>query len=118
MHWSAVPDVASAHRALAQVRRRNVGVLIDALHFGHLASTLADVRALLREWIHYGQISDGTLPGPGTCEVLIHDARCARLLPGQGDIELPALFARNPDDGPINIEVPNDERSAAMGHEA
>ena len=118
MPWSAVRDVAGAQRVVAMVQRPNVGVLIDALHFGRSASTLADVAALPRPWLHYGQICDGTLPGPGTREGLIHDARCARLLPGEGDIDLQRLFACLPDDLPINIEVPNDARASAMGYEA
>jgi sugar phosphate isomerase/epimerase len=118
MPWSAVPDVAAAHRVLAAVQRPNVGVLVDALHFGRSASTLADVAALPREWIHYGQICDGTLPGPATREGLIHDARCERLLPGEGDIDLRGLFAQLPTDVPVNIEVPNDKRAPAMGYEA
>jgi sugar phosphate isomerase/epimerase len=118
MPWSALPDVASAHRLLAAVQRPNVGVLVDALHFARSKSTLADVAALPREWIHYGQICDGTLPGPNTREGLIHDARCERLLPGEGDIDLRGLFAQLPVDVPVNIEVPNDRRAPAMGYEA
>jgi len=118
MPWSAVPDVATAHRLVAAVQRPNVGVLVDALHFGRSTSTLADVAALPREWIHYGQICDGTLPGPSTREGLIHDARCERLLPGEGDIDLKGLFAQLPTDVPVNIEVPNDQRAPAMGYEA
>jgi sugar phosphate isomerase/epimerase len=118
MPWSAVPDLATARRVVAAAARPNVGVLVDALHFARSASTLADVNALPREWIHYGQISDGRLPGPATREGLIHDARCERLLPGEGDIDLKALFARLPADVPVNIEVPNDLRAVAMGYEA
>ncbi len=118
MPWSAVPDVATAHRVIAAVQRPNVGVLVDALHFGRSASTLADVAALPREWIHYGQVCDGTLPGPATREGLIHDARCERLLPGEGDIDLRGLFAQLPTDVPVNIEVPNDKRAPVMGYEA
>ena len=118
MPWSAVPDVAAAHRVVAAVQRPNVGVLVDALHFGRSSGTLADVAALPRGWIHYGQICDGTLPGPSTREGLIHDARCERLLPGEGDIDLRGLFAQLPADVPVNIEVPNDKRAPAMGYEA
>jgi sugar phosphate isomerase/epimerase len=118
MPWSAVPDVATAHRVLTAVQRPNVGVLVDALHFGRSKSTLADVAALPRDWVHYGQICDGKLPGPSTREGLIHDARCERLLPGEGDIDLQGLFAQLPADVPVNIEVPNDQRAPAMGYEA
>lgn len=118
MPWSAVPDLATARRVVSAVGRPNVGVLVDALHFARSASTLADVDALPREWIHYGQICDGRLPGPTTREGLIHDARCERLLPGEGDIDLKALFAHLPQDVPVNIEVPNDRRAPVMGYEA
>lgn len=118
MPWSALPDLATATRVAAAAARPNVGVLVDALHFSRSASTLADVDALPREWIHYGQICDGKLPGPATREGLIHDARCERLLPGEGDIDLKALFARLPQDMPVNIEVPNDRRAPAMGYDA
>ena len=118
MPWCTVPDVATAHRVLAAAARPNCGVLIDALHFSRSRSTLTDIDALPREWLHYGQICDGRLPGPATREGLIHDARCERLLPGEGDIDLRALFARLPQDVPINIEVPNDRRAPAMGYEA
>jgi sugar phosphate isomerase/epimerase len=118
MPWSAVPDVATAQRVLAAAARPNCGVLIDALHFARSRSTLADIDALPREWLHYGQICDGALPGPSTREGLIHDARCERLLPGEGDIDLRALFARLPRDVPVSIEVPNDQRAPAIGYEA
>lgn len=118
MPWSSVPDVAAAHRLLREAGRPNVGVLVDALHFSRSTSTLDDVAALPREWIHYAQVCDGRLPPPRTREALVHDARCARLRPGEGDIDLRSLFARLPADVPICIEVPNDERAAEMGHEA
>ena len=116
--WSPVRDVTVARRLLTAVAQPNVGILVDALHWSRAAPSLDDVAALPREWIHYAQICDGRLPGPATHEGLIHDARCERLLPGEGDIDLKGLFARLPDDVPINIEVPNDKRAAQMGHEA
>lgn len=118
MPWSAVPDLASARRVVAAVGRPNVGVLVDALHFARSSSTLEDLDALPREWLHYGQICDGLLPGPATREGLIHDARCERLLPGEGNIDLRSLFAHLPADVPVNIEVPNDKRAPVMGYEA
>lgn len=122
--WSAVRDVNAARALLERVAQPNVGILVDALHFaratalGGAGATLDDLAALPREWIHYTQICDGVLPGPSTVEGLTFDARCHRLLPGDGDIDLAALFARLPADVPVSIEVPNDERAAAMGHDA
>ena len=76
------------------------------------------MRQLPRERLHYAQICDGAVPGPTTTEGLIFDARCARLLPGEGGIDLRALFAALPPELPVSIEVPHDVRAPAMGYEA
>lgn len=116
--WSAVADVRIARRLLEAVDRPNMGILVDALHWSRSDATLDDVRALPRHWLRYAQICDGRLPGPATHDGLIHDARHARLLPGDGDIDLAGLFACLPDDVPVCVEVPNDARAAQVGHEA
>ena len=51
---------------------------------------------------------------PGRREALIHTARFARLLPGDGGIDLVGLFARLPRDLPISVEVPNARRHRAL----
>lgn len=118
MPWTCVPDVAAASRIVAGADQPNGGVLVDALHFARSASTLEEVARLPRTRLHYAQICDGKVPGPTTNEGLIFDARCARLLPGEGGIDLQALFAQLPDDLPVSIEVPHDVRAPAMGYEA
>ena len=69
-----------------------------------------------REWLHYAQMCDGAVPGPTTVEGLIHDARCERLLPGEGGIDLRALFAHLPQRIPVCIEIPSDSRAPVMGY--
>ena len=74
--------------------------------------------ALPHPWLRYAQICDGAVPGPTTVEGMIHDARCERLLPGEGGVALRDLFARLPADLPISIEVPSESRAPAMGYRA
>lgn len=116
--WAPVASVRDARRLLEAADRPNMGILVDALHWSRSESTLDDVRALPRHWLHYAQLCDGRVPGPATQEGLIHDARHERLLPGDGDIDLAGLFACLPDDVPVCVEVPNDARAAQVGHEA
>ena len=52
--------------------------------------------------------------GFGT-EEMVHTARCARLLPGDGNIDLTVLFAALPADLPISVEVVNLAREANTG---
>lgn len=118
MPWTAVRDCASAARIAATAAQANGGVLVDALHWSRSGSTLDDVAALPRGRLHYAQICDGAVPGPTTTEGLVHDARCERLLPGEGGIPLRALFERLPADLPVSIEIPSESRTARMGHEA
>jgi sugar phosphate isomerase/epimerase len=115
MPWTTVPDLGSAARIVAAAGHPNGGVLVDALHFARSASTLADVAALPRAWLRYAQICDGVVPGPTTVDGLIFDARCERLLPGEGGIDLTALFATLPADLPISIEVPSTSRAPRLG---
>ena len=118
MPWCAVASVEDAARLVASAARPNGAVLVDALHFFRSASRLEDVRQLPRSRLNYAQICDGRVPGPQTTEGLIHDARCERLLPGEGGFDLPALFAALPADLPISIEIPSEARAPAMGYEA
>lgn len=118
MPWTAVPDVRSAHRIVAAAAHPGGGVLVDALHFGRSASTLAEVAALPRPWLRYAQICDGAVPGPDSVAGLIHDARCERLLPGEGGIDLHGLFAALPPDLMVSIEVPSQTRAPRVGFTA
>jgi len=116
MPWTPCQDLAAAKRVLAAAARPNAGVLVDALHFARSASTLEQLDDTPREWLHYAQMCDGAVPGPTTVEGLIHDARCERLLPGEGGIDLRALFAHLPQSIPVCIEVPSDSRAPVMGY--
>jgi len=118
MPWTAVADVRTAARVVAAADQPNGGVLVDALHFARSASTLAEVAALPRARLNYVQVCDGRVPGPDTVEAMIFDARCERLLPGEGGIDLAGLLGALPDDLPISIEIPSESRARELGHAA
>ena len=118
MPWTPVASVSDATRIVASADRPNGAVLIDALHFFRSASTFDDVRRLPRARLNYAQISDSRVPGPTTREGLIHDARCERMLPGEGGFDLRSLFAALPADLPVSVEIPSDTRAPVMGYEA
>jgi sugar phosphate isomerase/epimerase len=88
--------------------------LVDALHFGRSHSTLDDIRAIPRSLLHYAQICDGEAGIHFSHEQLIHTARCERLLPGEGNIDLQGLFAALPPDLPVSVEVVNLPREASI----
>jgi sugar phosphate isomerase/epimerase len=118
MPWCPVASVPDATRIVEGADRPNGALLVDALHFFRSNSSLDDLRRLPRSRLNYAQICDGVVPGPSTPESLIHDARCERLLPGEGGFDLKALFAALPADLPVSIEIPSDTRAPEMGYEA
>lgn len=118
MPWCPVASVSDAARVVEGADRPNGAVLVDALHFFRSATTFADIQRLPRTPLNYAQMCDGKVPGPATNEGLILDARCERLLPGEGGFDLRALFAALPADLPVSIEIPSDTRAPEMGYEA
>ena len=117
MPWTKVADARTALRIVTAAAQPNGGVLVDALHVARSATRLADIAAIPRRHLHYAQICDAPAAVPATEEGLIHTARCERLLPGEGGIDLAALFATLPSDLPISVEIPNDKQVAALGAE-
>ena len=118
MPWTAVK---TAREALAVVQAAgspaNAGILVDALHFARSATTLADIAALPTSLLHYAQACDAPAAPAGhafTTDELVHTARQARLLPGEGDIDLAALFNTLPAGLPVSVEIPHAVRQAQV----
>ncbi len=118
MPWTAVPDAKTAMRVVERAGRpANAGILVDALHAARSSTTLDDIRAIPRTLLHYAQVCDAPVALPGhafTTDELIHTARCARLLPGEGGIDLKGLIAALPEDLPLSVEVVHLERMAKL----
>jgi sugar phosphate isomerase/epimerase len=108
MPWTAVKDAQSALRIITNAGTpSNAGILVDALHFGRSTTTLDDIRAIPRPLLHYAQICDAQAGTHFTSEQMIQTARCERLLPGDGSINVQGLFDALPADLPISVEVVN-----------
>lgn len=109
MPWTGVPDLAFARRIVEAAGEPNGGVLVDALHLDRAGSTLEEVHTLPARWINYVQFCDGPADYDRSDEGLIRVARQARLMPGDGAIDLAGLARAIPDGVTISIEVPNHE---------
>lgn len=113
MPWTEVKDAKSALRIVQNAGMpANAGILVDALHFGRSTTSLDDIRAIPRQLLHYAQICDAQAGMHFSTEDMIHTARCERLLPGDGTIDIRGLFAALPADLPISVEVVNFGREA------
>jgi sugar phosphate isomerase/epimerase len=112
---TAVRDARSALRIITNADRPNGRVLVDSLHAGRSTTTLADLAAIPGSRLSYAQLCDAPGEVPTTQEGLIHTARCARLLPGEGGIDLVGIVRQLPSDLPLSLEIPNDERLPKLG---
>jgi len=117
MPWTAVPNARAALRVIqAAGSPALAGILVDALHFGRSATTLDDIRAIPPNLLHYAQICDASTEAQHgrafSTEELIHTARCERLLPGEGGIDVAGLFSALPPDLPVSVEVIHQQRMA------
>src|SRR5574343_1000588 len=111
MPWTAVPNAQAALRVVRNAGTpANAGILVDALHFGRSHTTLDAIRAIPRHLLHYAQICDAQAGTHFSTEQMVHTARCERLLPGEGSIDLHGLFDALPADLPVSVEVVHLER--------
>jgi sugar phosphate isomerase/epimerase len=93
---------------VAQSKRSNASVLVDALHFSRSGGIPAHIAQVDPALFRYAQICDAgpDMPGPGDTPALIREARTGRLLPGEGVLPLAELVAALPDTVPLAIEAP------------
>lgn len=115
MPWTAIPDARAAIDVVSQADGPGRSVLIDALHVDRSTTTLDELKSIPREWLHYAQLCDGSVPAPTNNAELIRQAREERLVPGAGGIDLVALWSILPDDLPVSIELPNEPLRRRMG---
>ena len=118
MPWTAVPDAKAAVEIVAQADGPARSVLVDALHVGRSTTTLEDLAAIPREWLHYAQMCDGSAPAPTDDAELIRHAREERLVPGTGGIDIPGIWSTLPAGLPVSIELPNEPLRRAVGTDA
>jgi sugar phosphate isomerase/epimerase len=117
MPWTGVKTLPEARAIVEAAGRENGGVLIDGLHWDRSGGSLDDIRALPPALIHYAQICDGPKPYDPTDAGMIEIARGARLLPGEGAIDLVGMVQALPVDTVLSIEIPQLEKARHMGPE-
>ncbi len=106
--YTGVRTLAHAAHVVAQAKRPNASVLIDALHFSRSGGVPAHVAQIDPALLRYAQICDASaeIPRPDDTAALIREARTGRLLPGDGGLPLRELIRAMPDTAPLAVEAP------------
>jgi sugar phosphate isomerase/epimerase len=113
--WAGVANLQQTLEVLRAVKRDNVGVMIDALHFHRSRVQLEELDAVPRDWFHFAHLCDAPRAIPSTKEGLIHTARDERLYVGEGGIDVAAIVNRMPK-VVYSIELPHLARAKELGH--
>ena len=106
MPWTHLPTLASAQKLISASGQRNVGILVDAIHFWRAGESLEALSALAPEQLNYMQLCDAPARIPTNTQELIYQARSARRVPGEGELDLHGLLAALPPTIPVSLEVP------------
>jgi sugar phosphate isomerase/epimerase len=106
MPWTDAKDIVRAARIVKASGAKNTGLIVDPLHFDRAGSSTDELRALPREWFGYVQFCDAPAERPKDLETLLYQARCERMIPGEGGLDLAGILRALPDGVPVSIEVP------------
>lgn len=106
--YTGVRTLAQAAHVVAESKRANASVVLDALHFSRSGGLPAHIREVDPSRFRYAQICDAgpDMPRPTDTPALIREARTGRLLPGEGVLPLAELVAALPEGVPLAVEAP------------
>ena len=106
MPWTSVRNLAQALALIRASGRDDVGILVDALHFWRAGETLESLAAVPAAALNYMQLCDAPAQPPESEAALIAQARGARMVPGEGGLDLHGLLRALPAGLPVSVEVP------------
>ena len=115
--WTDLNNLDKAAALVRAAGRPNGGILIDTLHFFRSGCRPEEIADVPTDWLHFIHLSDAPAEAPTTVDGLLHTAREARLLPGEGGLDLAGVLRRLPAGRPIALEIPNAEMAQAMSDE-
>jgi len=107
--WSRIPDLTTALAVVAGADRPNGGLNIDAWHLVRAGVTVEELRAVPGHRILGVQLDDGPLEAEAD---LVDATLHRRLLPGEGEFDLPGIVQALVDSGttaPTGVEVFSDD---------
>ncbi|MSP66658.1 MAG: sugar phosphate isomerase/epimerase [Alphaproteobacteria bacterium] len=111
---SEVKSIEQAVRIVKAAAQPRTGVLIDALHLFRSGGSVAALKRYDPALFPYIQFCDAPLRPPEGAGALQHEARSARLYPGEGGLPLRELLAALPDDIALSLEAPKDAFAKTM----
>ena len=101
--YTRIPSLAAAIALVTGIGRRDVGVLVDALHLHRSGGTEGDLAGLPEGSVPIFHLCDCKLP---PAPDLAKEGRSARLYPGAGELPLLSALMRLPPGTALEVEAP------------
>lgn len=115
--WAGVKDLRESAGLLRASGQRNVGIVVDTLHYHRSRVTRAELAALPKEWFHYVHLCDCEKDIPTDIDKLIETGLKGRMFPGEGAVDIRGVVETLPH-VVRGIEVPNPVRMSGIGFDA
>ena len=112
--WASVKDMKTVKELLLASGKKNVGVVVDLLHFHRSRCQLEEFDTMPAEWFNYVHLCDCCKEIPTDEESLVHTGRAERLYPGEGAVDIAGVLAKVPQ-AARGIEVPHLVRLNEVG---
>ena len=106
MPWTDVKTFGDALSVVEAAGHDNGAVLVDAIHFDRAGDSLDALRAAPASRFRYVQLCDAPAERPSDMAIVLQQARTARMIPGEGGLDLTGLLRAVPAGLPISLEVP------------
>ena len=107
---SQLPSLAAALDLVTALGKpAQAGINVDLLHLMRSGGSLAELRAVPAEYIHYAQYCDAPLAGPAAGMTAADEASAYRLLAGEGGFDLAGFAAALPAGTPASVELPRND---------
>lgn len=115
--WAPIWNLQGAKEVLEAQSARNIGVLIDMIHFYRSRVNPSELAGLPQEWFHFIHLCDSPqeIPDRNDTDALIFNTREQRKYVGDGAINFKDILNRIP---PVvcSIELPHLEYVRQVGH--
>lgn len=116
--WASVSNLKEAKELLLASGQKNVGIVVDTLHFHRSRVQLSELDDCPKEWFRYAHLCDCELEIPTDLDALTHTARAERLYPGEGAVPIREIISRIPNQEiTYGLEIPHRARLDALGFE-
>lgn len=116
--WASVSNLKQTRELLLASGQKNVGIVVDTLHFYRSRVEVDELKECPKEWFHYVHLCDCVAKIPVKVEELVHTGRAERLYPGEGAVPIREIVSHIPNRELVcGLEVPHEIRLRELGFE-